>query len=191
MKDLKDEKSQRDYRKAQDKELIRMLIDGDRRAFDEFYKRYYPNLMRFVMSYCQNRTLAEDVIQDVFVKLLSLKIRLGIVKNIKSYIYSTAINRCRDIIRKGRKDMELNSEIDSKTPPIEDNADVRIDMEIVSSFVNQLPKMQKEVLLLRTSSELQFGEIGELLNISENSAKVNYFYALRSLKEMMGGGNNE
>ncbi|MCX7958390.1 MAG: sigma-70 family RNA polymerase sigma factor [Deltaproteobacteria bacterium] len=190
MKDVRDVKAERDYKSVGDRELIQMFSDGDRRAFDEFYKRYYMSLMRFIMAYCGNRSLAEDVVQDIFLKLLDFKVRHGLVRNIKSYIYSSALNRCRDIIRKEKKGSSLNRGGEDEVFS-DERADGHIDIDIMHRFIEKLPEKQKEVLLLRTKSELMFREIGELLGMSENSAKVNYFYALTSLKKMMGGRENE
>ncbi len=190
VKDVRNDMSEKDYKSSSDRELIQMFSEGDKRAFDEFYKRYFNNLMRFVMSYCGNKNLAEDVVQDIFVKLLGFKIKTGIVRNIKSYIYSSALNRCRDIAKRDHKALNLNDAQESMAVSYDRNIE-RLDIEIMNKFIERLPTMQKEVLLLRTKSGLSFGEIGLLLDISENSAKVNYFYALTNLRRMMGGMQNE
>ncbi len=190
VKDVRDDRPERDYQSFNDRELVSMFTDGDRRAFEEFYKRYHHGLMRFIMSYCRDKNLAEDVVQDVFVKLIGFKVRAGLVRNIKSYIYASALNRCRDIVKKEQKNTALGDN-GSNQSVTDDSAAEHIDIEIMNKNIQNLPERQKEVLLLRTESDLQFKEIASILGISENSAKVNYFYALTSLKKMMGGNFNE
>ncbi|MGC8928713.1 MAG: RNA polymerase sigma factor [Myxococcota bacterium] len=188
MKDVRDEKGQSGYQDSDDRELIRLFSKGDRGAFDEFYKRYYFGLVRFVMSYCNDRTLAEDVVQDIFLKLMDFRIRLGFVKNIKGYIYSAVINRCRDILRQRRDYSPVDDDRNEDFATV-DKGDEIVDARIVNRLVERLPQTQREVLLLRISSNLPFKEIAGILKISENSAKVNYFYAVTSLRKMIGEEN--
>jgi len=188
VKDVRDEQNIRDYKSLRDIELIRLFADGDRQAFDEFYSRHYSGLMRFIMAYCRDKAIAEDIVQDTFMKLLSLRVRLGLVTNIKSYLYSIALNRCRDIKRADRDNTSL---LDNETADVSiesDRVDDKIDVGILNRLAERLPNMQREVLLLRIWSNLSFREVSDVLHISENSAKVNYFYAITSLRKMIEGG---
>lgn len=189
MKDERDEKTEKDYKSFSDRELVQMLSNGDRKAFEELYIRYYQGLMRFVMSYCGNRDMAEDIIQEVFLKLMGIGVRLGLVKNIKSYIYSSAINKCRDFVKGERRSVSLNDAVKYETIVSDEEKDY-IDIEIMNKFIQKLPDRQREILLLRVGSGLQFKEIASILGVSENSAKVNYFYALSNLRDMMRGDYN-
>lgn len=191
VKDVRDDTDKPKYQETDDRELIRLFSSGDRRAFDEFYKRYYSGLMRFVMSYCSDKSLAEDVVQDIFLKVMDFRIKLGLVSNIKSYLYSSALNRCRDMIRNQKNTVSFNREdINEKYSTI-DKSDEKIETEIINNLIKSLPQMQREVLLLRTRSGLPFKDIAQILKISENSAKVNYFYAVTSLKKMIGEEKDE
>jgi RNA polymerase sigma-70 factor (ECF subfamily) len=188
VKDARDEHKTRDYKSLKDVELIRLFIYDDRRAFDEFYNRYYSGLLRFVMSYCRDISVAEDIVQDTFMKLLSLKVRLGLVENIKSYMYSIALNRCRDLKRAVRDDTNLPDYERLEMSSESDKMETKIDLKILERMYDRLLGMQREVLLLRIKSGLSFKEISDVLHISENSAKVNYFYAVTTLKRLMEGG---
>lgn len=190
VKGVSDERLCESYQSCEDRELLKKSVKGDKRAFDEFYKRYFHNLVRFLMAYCGNRSLAEDVVQDVFLKLMGLKFNLGFVKNVKAYIYTTALNRCRDVVRRESKNLDFE-DVNQGITAIGDKKDENVDIGIVNNLIQRLPEMQKEVLLLRTRSDLTFKEIGDILHISENSAKVNYFYAVTSLKKMISGGQDE
>ncbi|MCX7945279.1 MAG: sigma-70 family RNA polymerase sigma factor [Deltaproteobacteria bacterium] len=186
MKDEIGAKGKNDYERLSDRELIQMFLDGDIMAFNEFYRRYYGALFKFIISYCGDTHIAEDTLQEVFLKLLGFKVRLGLIKNIKKYLYSIAVNRCRDMVSARKREMVFNGS-EREMGMTYNTSDVNVDIQIMNQFVDKLPQTQREVLLLRTKSDLQFSEIGEILGISENSAKVNYFYAVTSLKKMMGG----
>lgn len=188
MKDESDGRAILNYEAMEDRELIRRFSGGDSLAFEVFYRRYYQSLMRFIMSFCKEKSIAEDIIQDTFVRLMSLRIRFGLVKNIRSYLFSIAVNRCRDHFISQSKSITYEDEV--RTLPVEysDQKDGMVDAHIALKMIDRLPDRQREVLLLRLQSDLSFKEIGEVLKISENSAKVNYFYALNAVRALMEGG---
>lgn len=188
VKDESDGKAILNYEAMGDRELIQRFSGGDLRAFEAFYRRYYQSLMRFIMSLCKEKSTAEDIVQDTFIRLMSLRIRFGLVKNIKSYLFSIAVNRCRDHFISQSKSIAYEDEVRTLPGEYSDHKEGRVDAYIALKMIDRLPDRQREVLLLRLQSDLSFKEIGEVLKISENSAKVNYFYALSTLRALMEGG---
>ena len=66
---------------------INSLIGGDEKAFQAFFVDYYPVLVSFAMKYLENQETAEDVVQDVFVKIWETREKLGGIDNLPAYLY--------------------------------------------------------------------------------------------------------
>ncbi len=147
VKDGADERVSKDYSEMEDRELIRRFSDGDARAFEAFYRRYYKSLMRFIMSYCKNKSIAEDIVQETFMKLAGFKVRFGLVRNIKSYLFSMAVNKCRDNLRVRSKDILYNDEDNTNSTEYKERVDDKIDVSIAKALIERLPERQREVIL--------------------------------------------
>lgn len=66
---------------------INSLIGGDEKAFQVFFVDYYPVLVSFAMKYLENQETAEDIVQDVFVKIWETREKLGGIDNLSAYLY--------------------------------------------------------------------------------------------------------
>ena len=89
----------------QDQELISLLREGSKDAFRILYDRYGLKIYRFALSYLKSEYDAEELVQDVFLKLWVKRDSLDISGNIRAYLYKVAVNSIYDFIR--RKNLEL------------------------------------------------------------------------------------
>ena len=104
-----------------DQDLLSRLINGDLQAFDHIYGRYSHKLFSFIFKILKNETEAEDVMQEVFVKIWESKEKLEDDKLLDSYIFTIAYNSSISLIRKrinNRKyiDYLRNSSVFENTP---------------------------------------------------------------------------
>ena len=94
-----------------DEQLIELCKDGDLSALEELLNRYRNSLMAFICSVVRDYHLAEDIFQETFIRIYreARRFRSGAV--FKTWLYTIAMNRCRDALRKkrDRKSTRLNS----------------------------------------------------------------------------------
>jgi RNA polymerase sigma-70 factor, ECF subfamily len=171
-----------------DDQLVERVKKGDTQAFEELVLRYQKGIYFFVLRMLKNPSDAEDAVQKIF--LLAYK-NIGGFRfdsTFKTWIYRIGINQSLNFFRQN-KNREFTS---IENLPL---ADLQADQEedlaekekitALRKAVEKLPYKQRMVVTLRINQELSFEEIGEVLNIRTNSAKVNFHHALEKLKGWM------
>lgn len=88
--------------KKDEQRLLEDLVMGDKKAFQTIFVRYYADLVMFAGSYISQKDVCEDIVQDVFVKLLDTHDRLQIRTSLKAYLLSMVHNRCLGVIEHGK-----------------------------------------------------------------------------------------
>jgi RNA polymerase sigma-70 factor (ECF subfamily) len=166
------------------------LKNGDMRAFDEIYDLYSHKLFSFVFKILKDDDEAEDIVQEVFVKIWESREKLGDYKLLNSYIFTIAYNNSIDLIRKrinSSKYLEhlKNSSINQENTPFISELEydeLSIKME---KLISNLPERQQQVYLLHREKGLSYSEIAEQLGISKNTVENHMVKALKYLRQNM------
>lgn len=160
----------------------------------EMYLEYFKKeiiplkqkLYRFARSYLKNETHAEDIVQEVFLKLWDKRNELGNIKNVEAWSMTVTKNLVFDKIRSQRsysmdtQDIKIN-EYDSETPDlIMERTETRAN---VRKMIETLPEKQKEVIILREIEGYSYQNIGEIMGIDQNLVKVTLFRARDNLRK--------
>lgn len=171
-----------------DDQLIHRVRDGDTGAFEELVLRYQKPVYSFVLRLLRDPAEAEDTVQKVFLLVYQNLKNFRFESSFKTWLYRISINQCHNVFRqhKNREFTPLDDLplADSKTSQEEDYAREEI-MAQARKAIEKLPTKQRQVLLLRVYQDLSFEEIGQVLNMRANSAKVNFHYALEKIKQWM------
>jgi RNA polymerase sigma-70 factor, ECF subfamily len=163
------------------------LITCNQASIDILVDTYADGLFRYALSIVRNEEDACEVVQEFFLKMVRNTEVLKEVKNLKTYIYKALKNTAIDFLR-GRKTelafdemfVDADTDIEDKGP----TSDVRMD---ISNSFRQLSSDYQEVIFLKFYQDLSFREIGEVLNISPNTAASRYRYALDNLRIILKG----
>lgn len=140
-------------------------------------------ILRFLVKNTKDIDSAKDILQDTYVKLWEKKEGVDFLKA-KSYIFTTAYHTMiNDIKYRAQKD----NITPSRTMDINKYSDVK---QVLNEALERLPKLQKEVILLRDYEGYAYKEIGEILSLSEEQVKVYIFRARVKLKEYIGSIDN-
>ena len=140
-------------------------------------------ILRFLVKNIKDIDSAKDILQDTYVKLWEKKEGVDFLKA-KSYIFTTAYHTMiNDIKYRAQKD----NITPSRTMDINKYSDVK---QVLNEALERLPKLQKEVILLRDYEGYAYKEIGEILSLSEEQVKVYIFRARVKLKEYTGSIDN-
>ena len=182
---MKDQKSNSD--------LIRLLNEGDIVAFDAIYARYCNRLYGFVFRYLKNREDAEEIVQEVFLKIWEARERIDSYSSFDSFIFTIAYNSTITLLRKRvteqkyLNNVRLRQEIAS-TPDLIDEIQFKELDEKVHSLINRLTPRQQEIFRLSREERLTHEQIAQKLNISANTVKNHIVATLVFMKSELDNG---
>ena len=180
-----------------DETLMLRYQQGDRAAFAQLVRRHQTALFNFALRQVRVQQVAEDVVQEAFVRVVSNAADFKHEARFTTWVYTITRNLCIDQMRKRalRKHASLDDArgADSDGPTLgEMTADQRANVEReatgdelkerIARAVDELPDDQREVFLMREVSNLPFKEIADITGVPENTVKRRMRYALERLQ---------
>ena len=166
-------------------ELIKQFVKGDEKSFDILVKNNRLWVMGLIESIVHNKYDSEDITQDVFVSIYFSLHKFKFQSTFKTWMYRVIINRINNYFRKEKLRSIFNHDIENKDNVVTNNIDNE-NLELYK-MTYKLPKIQRNVVILRVFQDLQFKAISDILKISVNSAKVSFHKAKGNLKRMVNG----
>lgn len=178
-----------------DQELISYYLDGHEEAFKELLDRHQKKIYTAIYLFVKDRDLAEDLFQEVFIKIIDT-LRKGSYNHegkFSQWATRIAYNMCVDQFRRNKKRTKVsgNDEFDifNVLELPDDNKEEQIIMSethsIVRKLVDMLPEEQREVVILRHYADMSFKEISAITQVSINTALGRMRYALINIRKMM------
>ncbi len=179
---------------ASDEELMLRYGKGDARAFELLYRRHRLPLYRFLLRQIGNADTAEDLFQDLWMRVVNSRKRYEVRAKFTSWVYAIARNRLMDFYRaNGRASFLSHEESESvleDLPAREIAADLRLDrkraVERLLAALAELPDAQREAFLLQQEGELSIEEIAAATGASPETAKSRLRYAVAKLRARLG-----
>jgi RNA polymerase sigma-70 factor (ECF subfamily) len=177
-----------------DHQLIQLFLENDLRALEVLINRHKDRIYTSIVFLVKDKHLAEDISQDVFIKIIDT-MRAGGYKEEGKFLpwaLRIAHNLCVDHFRKIKRKPVVKTSDDRDIFEViniaEDGADVQM-MKVqshknVRKMLELLPEEQREVIILRHYAELSFKEIAHLTNCSINTALGRMRYGLINLNKM-------
>lgn len=155
-----------------DYNLTELLQKGDEQAFKLLFEKYSIRLYQFSLKYLKDREDAEDLLNDVFLKIWENKESLKTNLSFQSYLFTIAYNNIRQrFIKKSREEKYIRiftEEYLLNNSIKEDQLDYQSFMTRINEIINLFPPRRKEIFLLSYKDELKNNEIAEKLGLSEN-----------------------
>jgi RNA polymerase sigma factor (sigma-70 family) len=166
-----------------DEELMFHVRNGTGEMLGVLFSRYQSPLFNFYCKLTGNRALSEDLVQDVFFRILKYRQTYKPGTSFKTWMYQIARNARLDNMRKQRPQVEIE---DSLLPVImpADKAQQTQETALLHRALMQLPEEKREVLVLSRFQELKHEEIAKMLGCQPNAVKVKVFRALKDLREI-------
>jgi RNA polymerase sigma-70 factor (ECF subfamily) len=175
-----------------DRTLLETIRRGDTSGAAELFERYAPALLRFTDRLLQDRSTAEEVTQEVFVKVISRAHQYDGRAEVSSWLFAIAANACRDRRRRDRRativPLEGLPEPVHKADGIETVLSDRERRDAVRRALSSLSEEQREALVLARYHGLPYAEIAEVLGISVGAVKTRIFRAVEALKVRFSEG---
>ncbi|MGZ3689871.1 MAG: RNA polymerase sigma factor [Pseudobdellovibrio sp.] len=167
-----------------DMQLIEEVRKGQRSSFSELVKRHQRGLLRLSMRFMKDTDLAQDIVQDSFIKAFE---KLNLFEgraSFKSWLYQITVNTARNKLRENRYDFSNIEDVQLSVGATAENTMVHAAVsELIQTEVDRLPFKQKTALVLRVYEDMSFAEIAEVMECPYDTAKANYRHALLKLKE--------
>jgi RNA polymerase sigma-70 factor, ECF subfamily len=184
-----------DYKPLSDEEVILRLQQDDFAAYDELVRRYRDRLYGFIQQMVRNPPLAEDILQDTFIRLWQHRMSYRTIARFSTWLYTIAANLVRSQMRKQSRvqtvDLEPREsgdraiELPDGGRGVDEIVESRITVEKVRRAMEQLPDEFREVIILREIEELSYEEIVELLNLPLGTVKSRINRARGRLRELL------
>ena len=165
-----------------DNELIKEFQEGKEAAFNELVDRYLSSTYGFFTKFTESKEEAEDLAQDVFIKMYKALKKFRFESEFKTYLYRANINMSNTYLRRNKWKNMVHLDQISEPEYIDTTNEDKWKRKELWDAIARLPKIQRMVVTMRTTENLPYKEIAKIMNISENSAKVNYHHAVEALK---------
>jgi len=173
-----------------DENLMMSYASGDVEAFDVLYRRHKGPVYRYMLNLCRNEAIAEELFQEVWMKLINARESYEVKAKFTTYLYKLAHNQFIDHYRKQNVRIvvepsveveEVEQEALQQNNP-ENQTQTNQAINKLSELLDSLPSEQREVFLIREETGMSIPEIAETLGINQEAAKSRLRYAINKLR---------
>ncbi len=166
--------------------LFNKMKEGDQQAFNFIFTKHYSDLVNFAMVYLKEISEAEEIVQNVFLKLWEEREEIDIHSSLKSYLMNCIKNRCLDYFRHQRIIEKYNDRISKSQEQYIEEADRYLMLseleKQINSAIDLLPSTCKHIFNMSRIEGKKNREIAEELNISIKTVEANIGRALKTLR---------
>ena len=174
--------------------LLTRTALGDERAFKELFDNYSNVLGEYVLKLTGSLELAEEIVQDTFIKIWLKKEELQGVQYFKNYIFIICKNHLYSTLRKKSREQKLLTFMEQEK--IEENYETVVDSTIseyrrlIDIAIESLPPQAQKVYLLSRDERMKYDQIADHLNISRETVKKHIQYAQKFITKKVQSNIN-
>jgi RNA polymerase sigma-70 factor (family 1) len=162
------------------------VANGDEKAFRKIFDRFSPMVFVFSLKLTRSRSMAEEVVQEVFIKIWQNRGKLSSVDSFPSYLSVVTRNHTFNVLKKIARQQKVNTEFQTKIPVANSETEDRIIyndyQSVLSNIIDRLPAQQKTVYSLCHGEGLKYEEAAQRMQISALTVKTHMHNALRTIK---------
>lgn len=188
----------REENTERDRDLVRRCKKGDDAAFEELVRLYQQTIFNVIYHNIGNRNDVEDIAQKVFAKIYFSLEKFDNKRPFFPWLYRIAVNQCYDELRhiKRRKlftftelSLDDGDQIERLLNQTEQPSDSADDKEkehaLLRKILNLLPEQQRTAIVLRDLEEVPYQEMAEIMNCTEQAARLKVFRARARMRELL------
>jgi len=172
-----------------EKELLSGIAAGDAIAFRKLYDAYRPKIYSYALRLTENETIADDIIQDVFMKVWVNRQSLTTINNFNAWLYAIARNQITDVLKaiaKARASLHLLGQaLPAGANTVEAEMADKENQRLLQQALNRLSPQQRLIYHLTRNEGAKHADIAGQLNISRHTVKTHLVHALRSIRNYL------
>jgi RNA polymerase sigma-70 factor, ECF subfamily len=182
---------------ATEEDLVQRTLEGDQRAFEEIVRRYQGLVLNIVYHYLGRNNVAEDMAQEVFVKLYTTLSRFDRKRSLKAWIGRITANQCIDELRRTRRQrVQLFSDFDERQAAGELLAQVRSEEPLTVDQAEKAERLLQYALARLSASErmafvlhemegLPYSELAATMGTTELAARIRVSRSRKKLRKKL------
>jgi RNA polymerase sigma-70 factor (family 1) len=174
----------------QENELFARICQKDQKAFEQLYRTHYRRLLILAFQYVKSKEMAEEIVNDVLMKIWKEAPRLNIAHSLRPYLSRSVVNRSLNVIRQQNRltvKLEQYQAGSIKTDESEDQAAVLEDQLLkLEQALEGLPPQCKKILMMSKFEKCKQKEIAERLNVSIKTVKNQLTIGYEKIRKAIG-----
>jgi RNA polymerase sigma-70 factor (family 1) len=169
-----------------EKELIVLLQQDEEGALRPLYESHLKSLHYFILRIAKSKQLAEDVVQDVFLKLWESRAQIDPDQPFKTYLYTIAKRHLLNMLKRAQHETFILEEIRKYSASAEHTTDLQLDYSesnvLLNEAIEKLPPQCKAVFLRCKIQGMSYKEVATELGIAEGTVHAQMVKALKAIK---------
>ena len=169
-----------------EKELLRLISQADENAFAKLFDYYRNKIYGVALKLTHSTTVAEEIVEDVFLKIWLRRATLNEIENFSAYLFTIARNKAYKILRQIAKNYRIVPLAENNQPLTHNNAqDYLVDKEyrsLLQKAIDRLPSQQKQVYQLIKERDLKRDEVAHQLHIQPETVKYHLAQAMKNIR---------
>ena len=170
-----------------DNVLLQQMKQGDKKALETLFKTYYSSLVKFARNILKNTEQAEDITQDVFIKIWDKRQDLENITSFKAYLFMAVRNQCFNTLKVNERKNWLDDEPENYENYMTNHVEANLNAKDLNGKINEaielLPEKCKLTFQLSRFENLSYKEIAETMNVSVKTVENQMGKALALLRK--------
>jgi RNA polymerase sigma-70 factor (ECF subfamily) len=170
-----------------DNELMEQVRDGRVERLAVLFERHHVRLYNFLLRLTGNQSVSEDLVQEVFCRILKYRATYRGTSKFPLWMYQIARNTHIDYLRKRKEELPLDEQWDeapSRDLSPSESVEQAYDIALVQEALSRLPLKKREILILSRFQNLKYREIAELLDCHIGTVKAHVHRAIKDLRKI-------
>jgi RNA polymerase sigma-70 factor (ECF subfamily) len=167
-------------------EEVLSIKNGDVRAFECAYHRWSSKIYFFIFKQCGSEDIAEEVVQQVFVRLWEKRLNLSSDYTLSTQLFRMSTTIFIDELRKAAQSRKYLESMRQKQEVLTENTlEHKETLQLVYGAIDRMPPMRKQVFMMSRMEHLSYAQIAEKLSISPKTVENHIILALRYLRGLV------
>ena len=177
----------KDVQAVTDNQLMEEVRAGQVERLAVLFERHHVKLCNFLLRLTGNQSISEDLVQDVFCRMLKYRSTYKGTSRFTIWMYQIARNSHIDYLRKAKSSLPLDEqweEVASMEPSPAQQAEIGQEIALMQRALSQLPMKKREVIILSRFQNLKYKDIAELLGCQIGTVKAHVHRAIKELRKI-------
>ncbi|MCG9879545.1 MAG: sigma-70 family RNA polymerase sigma factor [Bacteroidia bacterium] len=171
---------------ASDEQLMGELNNGNKFAFEQLYDRYFNKLVFFANGHIKDQIKSEDIVQEVFVKIIENPQLFNTNYTFSTWIYTMVLNRCKNTYRdQMNRQQLLQNQRASSITEMHSKRDYELLNQEISNCLIHMSEKDKRIYELRFQEEMSLTEISKLTELPVGTVKSSLHYIIKKLAQKL------